>query len=113
MEIQNSKFDSNTYLNFAINSRALPNVILSQAKYYFKGWEVKKIQSSNSLQIKAKTKMIWAFEENWLERNGEFKFNKLSWKWFLAIQNSRECKDTFGKGWVRIPLPILNKRNSF
>lgn len=44
--------------------------------------------------------MIWAFEENWLERDGEFKFNKLSWKWFLAIQNSRECKDTLGKGWV-------------
>ena len=42
MDIQNSKFDSNTYLNFAINSRALPNVILNQAKYYFKGWEVKK-----------------------------------------------------------------------
>lgn len=40
------------------------------------------------------------FEANCAKRNVEFKIDRLSSSWFLAIWNSLECKDQLGNGLV-------------
>lgn len=87
---------------------ALIEIILGQTTY---GFKAQQSSSSNNSWIGTKIRKICMFEANCAKRNVEFKIDRLSSNWFLAIWNSLECKDQLGNGLVRIPLPILSKRS--
>ena len=80
MGIWNAKYGGNMYSNFEIKIGALSEVHFRQSIYRF---ETLKVRSNalNGVQIGAKTKKLWLFEDNYAELKDYFemilKFN--SW----------------------------------
>ena len=73
MEIWNLKFDSNIYSNFEENFGALYEFYFSQSIYRFEALEIKNPKALNGVQIGAKLKNSWPFEDNYAELKDHFK----------------------------------------
>ena len=82
MEIWNSKSNGNIYFDFEATFKVYSKVHFGQAIYCVQSSRSQESNASNSAQIRAKKRKVWAFEANQLDRKVEFKIVKLNSKCF-------------------------------
>ena len=105
MEIWNLKSGHNMYPDFEVKFRAIPDVIFWACYILSRSLGSQKSNASSGVQIEAKTKKLWPFEDNYAELKNHF---EIILKFNLWIQNSFQNDPNFEIAHCHIDvLPLL------